>query len=149
MTEISNAAKAERLSERRARMLPVFAVLFLGQQASYLDGASFGDKPVDHVRIAAWLAMSIVQLAMLITGGGWLYPRSVRQLANDETTRAHRDQAFRAGFLASMTSCIIIYFVALFRPIGGTQAIHLVMTAGLAVALLWLGFLERRANRGV
>jgi hypothetical protein len=148
MTELTDAAKAEKLSRHRGRMLVVLAALFLAQQATYFDGGlGSADRPVDHVRIAAWLVLSIVILAALTTGGGWIHSREVRRLANDEATRAFRDRGFRAGFLASMGTCIALYFVTLFRPVGGRDAIHLVMTVGIVVTLLWFGFLERRANR--
>jgi hypothetical protein len=129
-------------------MLPVLAVLFIGQQASYFTEPSAGGPSVDHPHIAAWLVLSVVILAALTTGGGWIYSRKVRQLANDEATRGHRDQAFRAGFVASMGACIALYVFSLFEPLGGREAIHLVMTAGILVCLLWFAFLERRAHRG-
>lgn len=141
----NEAAKAEHLSERRARVLPVLACLLIAQQASYFS-AGWGDRAVDHVRIAAWLVLSIVILLMLITGGGWIYPRRVRALANDEATRAHRDRAFRAGFVASMVACIAIYFLTFFEQVGARTAVHVVMTAGLAVTLMWFAVLERRAH---
>jgi len=148
VTAISDAEKAEELSQRRTRMLPVLAILFLFQQFTFLNGGlGSGDRPVDHVRIAAWLVMSIVILVALTTGGGWIYSREVRRLANDEATRVHRDRSFRAGFLASMASCIAIYFLSFFEPMSARDAIHWVMTVGIAVTLLWFAFLERRANR--
>jgi hypothetical protein len=147
MNDISDAAKAEKLSNRRARMLPVLAVLFLGQQAAYFSDTSMADRTVDHVKIAAWLVLSLVILLVLTTGGGWIYSRKVRRLANDEVTRAHREQSFRAGFLASMAACVALYFTTMFEPVGGREAVHLVMTAGIAVTLLWFGYLERRAHR--
>ena len=101
MTIQSDAAKAEQLTRRRARMLPVLAVLFLGQQVSYF-GSIEGDRAVDHVKISAWIVLSIVLLLALTTGGGWIYSKQVRDLANDESTRAHRADGFRWGFVAAM-----------------------------------------------
>ena len=142
----SDAAKAERLSAKRARMLPVLAILFLAQQGTYFSGRGDGGRPVDHVHIAAWLVMSVVLLLALATGGGWIYSRAVRQLANDEVTRAHRSDAFRLGFFASMAGCILLYGVSLYEPLRGREAVHFVMTIGIAVALIRFGMLERRAN---
>lgn len=149
MIAITDAEKAEALSQRGTRMLPVLAVLFLFQQFTFMNGGvGSGDRPVDHVRIAAWFVLSIVILVCLTTGGGWIYSREVRRLANDEATRAHRDRSFRAGFLASMATCVIIYFVSFFEIMPGREAIRWVMTVGIAVTLLWFAFLERRASRG-
>src|SRR5439155_5434947 len=91
-TPATVAGKAEYLSKKRARALPVLALLFLTQQGAYFAGPGFGtgDRPVDHVRITGWIALSTVLLLALTTGGGWLYSREVRELANDESTRAHR-----------------------------------------------------------
>ena len=71
----------------------------------------------------------------------------MRQLANDETTRAHRDIAFRTGFLASMAGCIALYVATLFEALDGRDAVHVIMTIGIAAALMRFGMLERRANR--
>jgi hypothetical protein len=147
--EADDAAKAEALSRRRARMLPVLAVLFVGQQASYFTGGgSAADASPGGVHIAAWFVLSIVILLALVTGGGWIYSRNVRRLANDEGTRAHRDRAFRVGFISSMMACMILYVVTLFRPLSGRDAVHAVLTVGILVTLLCFAFLERRAELG-
>ncbi len=145
MRDSTDAAKAEQLSRRRARALPVLGILFLTQQVTFFTGAGSGERTVDHVQIGAWLVLSIVLLLALTTGGGWIYSRSVRELANDELTRAHRDIAFRIGFLASMAGAITLYAISLFEPISGREACHLIMTIGIAAALLRYGYLERRA----
>jgi hypothetical protein len=145
---MTDAEKAEKLSQRRTRMLPLLAILFLFQQFTFINGgAGSSDRPVDHVRIAAWLVLSVVILLALATGGGWIHSRAVRRLVNDEATRAHRDRSFRAGFLASMATCVAIYFVSFFEPMPGRDAIRWVMTVGIAVTLIWFAFLERRASR--
>ena len=145
MANDKTAAKAEQLSRRRARALPVFAVIFISQQATFFANSGEGERLVDHVHVGAWLILSIVLLLLIATGGGWIYSREVRDLANDEVTQAHRLAAFRIGFLASMAGCIALYMLSLFEPISGREAIHLIMTIGLAAALLRFGMLERRA----
>lgn len=144
MTDAELAAQAERLSHRRASMLPVVALIFLTQQATYFSGDR-GPRPTVHLHIAAWLVLSVILLLVLATGGGWIYPRAVRDLANDEVTRAHRAAAFVFGFFASMIGCIGLYAFDLFEPLSGREAIHLVMTTGIAAALLRFAMLERRA----
>jgi hypothetical protein len=145
MSAESDSAKAERLSRRRARSLPILAVMFISQQATFFAGFGQGDRTVDNVQVGAWLVLSIVLLLMLVNGGGWIYSRAVRDLANDELTQAHRNEAFRVGFLAAMTGCIVLYVLSLIEPLTGREAVHLVMTIGIAAALLRFGFLERRA----
>ena len=147
MTEASISEQAERLSKRRARMLPVLAIIFISQQAVYFSGPPETARTVDQVHIAAWLVLAVVILLALTTGGGWIYPKEVRDLANDEATRAHRDSGFRFGFLAAMIGCIALYIVDLYEPISGREAVHLIMTIGVGAALLRFGYLERRALR--
>ena len=73
------------------------AVLLAGQQATYFTGeAAPANGATGHV--AAWLVLSVVILTVLGTGGGWIYTRNVRRLANDELTRVHRDHAFAPAF---------------------------------------------------
>jgi hypothetical protein len=147
MKRNTDAAKAEELSRRRARALPILGLLFLSQQATFFSGTYGRDRTVDHVHIGAWLILSVVLVLAMATGGGWIYSKEVRRLANDEATRAHRDIAFRTGYLASMAGCVALYVVTLFEPLDGRDAVHLVMTIGIAAALLRFGMLERRAYR--
>ena len=149
MPSQSDIETADRLSRRRARILPVLAVIFLSQQITYFAGAGeYGTRTVDHVKIAAWLVLAIVMLLALANGGFWFKPRKVRALMDDEPTRANRAEAFRIGFLATMTGAIALYFVSLFEPLGGRETIHILMSIGIAAALVKFGYLERRALRG-
>jgi len=139
---------AERLGRKRARILPVFAIFFLMQQASYFSGPNVDTgRPVDHIRIAAWLVMSIVLLVVLANGGYWFRSREVRALMNDEATQAHRTDAFRFGFFAAMIACVGLYVLGWFEPLGGRDVIHVVMSCGIGAALVRFGMLERRAYR--
>jgi hypothetical protein len=147
MNERSISERADYLSRRRARMLPVMAVLLIAQQGSFFSNHPGAGRPVDHFKIAAWLVLSAVILLVLWTGGSWLQPKQIRELLNDEVTRANRAQAFRAAFLASMVGCIFLYFLTTFTPVEAREAIHIILTIGLSAALLSFGVLERRAHR--
>ena len=142
------AEKAEEWNERRARAFPALGVFFLIQQLSFFTGAGAGDRSVDRVQIGAWLVMSVVMVLALATGGGWVYSKEVRALANDEATLANRNSAYQLGFIVSMAACIVLYVVSLFEPVGGREALHLVMAFGIATAVLRFGLLERRALKG-
>jgi hypothetical protein len=136
---------ADRLTHRRARMMPVLAIIFIAQQAAYFAEPDAAVRLVDHVKIAAWLLLSIVLLLALATGGFWLKPRGVRALMDDEVTRANRGEAFRLAFFTTMAAAILLYFLSLFETISGREAVHLLTTVGIATALLRFGYLERRA----
>jgi len=143
----SDIENADRLSRRRARMLPMLAVIFIFQQLAYFSEPDAGMRAVDHVKIGAWVLLSIVLLLALATGGSWFRPKAVRELMDDEITRANRADAFRLAFFMSMGGAIALYFVSLFDPMSGREAIHLIMTIGIASALIRFGMLERRAHK--
>jgi hypothetical protein len=125
------------------------AVLFIAQQASYFlgFGAGTGDLQIHNVQLLSWVALSTVMLLVLTTGGAWFHPREVRRRANDEVTRAHRNAALSLGFIASMITCIVLYLVSMTMSVLGLEAVHLVMSVGIATALLRFTFLERRATQ--
>jgi len=141
--------KAEYLSKRRARMLPVLAVIFLSQQATFFSTVN---SPAPHsayaVKISAWLVLSILLLLALSTKGFWLERKEVRDLIDDENTRANRNDAMRWGFLFSMAAAIGVYALTMFdATVTARDAVHIVMTVGIAAALIRWGMLERRAHR--
>ena len=147
MNQRTISEEAERLSMRRARALPALGVIFLAQQASFLSMPEHAVRPVDHLKVSAWLVLTIVLLAGLATGGGWFRSRAVRDLLNDESTRAHRQTGYVYGFWAAMGTALGIYIVNMFEPVSGRDAVHIIVTAAVATALLNFGMLERRALR--
>lgn len=152
MNQRSDVEVADQLSRRRARMLPMLAIIFLTQQAAYVadryEGASAAVRTVDHVKIGAWLVLSVVLLLALTTGGFWFKSRSVRALLDDEVTRAHRADALKLGFVVTMIGAFAIYGLLSFEPVSARDAIHLLVTIGIATALVRFGILERRAHLG-
>ena len=147
---MSVAEKAEYLSKRRARMLPVLAIIFLSQQAAFFSTVNSPAPPFGLCgrRSRAWLVLSVVLLAALATKGFWLEPKEVRDLIDDENTRANRNDAMRWGFLFSMGAAIAVYVLTMFDAIvTAREAVHIIMTIGIAAALIRWGVLERRAHR--
>ena len=149
MTDTSTIERAEELGRRRARMLPFLAIIYLCQQATFFSGdAPPGVRDVDHVKIGAWLVLSLVLLLALATNGFWFQRREIRELINDEQTRANRASAMSVGFIASMLGAMVVYFVEQFEPVSAREAIHIILSLGLGAALIRFGMLERRAHRG-
>jgi hypothetical protein len=145
---MSVAEKADYLSKRRARMLPALAVIFLSQQASFFSQISGGEHvSAEKAKISAWLVLSVVLLFGLATKGFWLEPKEVRDLIDDENTRANRNEAMRWGFLFAMGASIAVYVLTMFEVVTGREAVHIVLSFGIAAALLRWGLLEKRAHR--
>jgi hypothetical protein len=129
-------------------MLPRLALILIIQHASFFALGSGGaaERAVDHVKFGAWLILSLVLLAALWTGGFWLRSREVRKLMDDELSRANRARALAAGFAITIVTAVIVFAVSLFEPVSAPEAIHAVVTVGLAGALLRFAALERRAH---
>jgi hypothetical protein len=116
MTEnISDVEQAEALGRRRARMMPVLAIVFISQQISFFasenEHAAAAMRTADHVKISAWLVLSLILLVALYSGGFWFRRRAVRALMNDEITRQHRANALSLGFLVAMLTGIALYLL--------------------------------------
>lgn len=148
MNQRSISERADYLSRRRARTLPLLAIIYFTQHASFFSALGNGThRDVDHFKIGAWVVLSLVLLAALATKGFWLQPREVRELIDDESTRANRLDAMRVGFLFACCAAIAAYFIAEFQPLTVGETAHLVLTFGLGAALIRFGMLERRAHR--
>ena len=148
MNQRTIAERADHLSRRRARMLPMLAVLYLVQQTIYFRStASPHPRDVDYVWIGAWVVLSLLILAGLATKGFWLQQREVRDLIDDESSRANRLEGPRLGFIIVVLTAIALYLVDEFSPMTAREAIHVILSLGLGAALLRFGILERRALR--
>jgi hypothetical protein len=142
----SDGERADILSKRRARMLPILAIIYLSQQASFFsDHAS---QRLDHFKVGSWVVLSALLLALLTTKGFWFRKAEVRNMIDDEGTRANRSAGLQAGFVVAMISGIILYFIDQFEPMAAREVIHVIVSLGLAAALIRFGMLERRDHRG-
>ncbi|MDB5676953.1 MAG: hypothetical protein JWM65_3935 [Sphingomonas bacterium] len=137
---------AERLTRRRARIATTMAIIFVVSQ-----GASFHDDvPLNRpqtVHLAAWAVWAFALLMFLAWGGSLFRGRQVRGLLNDESTIEHRRRAMATGFWAAIGTAFLVYGLTFIEPISGREATRLIVTFGVAFALLRFGALERRALR--
>ena len=139
----SDDAVAERLMKRRANALFALSLIFVVSQGSFIGSG----PPPGTLRISAWVVMAVALLAFFATGGGWTRPANVRALMNDESTRTHRARATTIAFYNMMASGVVVYVLGLFKPVSGGEAAHLIMTVGIASALMAFWGLERAALR--
>jgi hypothetical protein len=149
VTDIRDVEKAERIGRSRARLFALQALLFISWQGLFFAGETEDRmRLVDEVRISAWFIWVIVLLLLLATGGGLMRSRSVRALLNDELTRANRARAYAAGFWAAMVSAIGLTIVDMLDRVHTREAIHLILSAAIASALVTFAARERRGARG-
>ena len=148
MTTRTTAEQAEYLSRRRARILPFLAVIYLTHQFSFFASAPADpERAVDYVKVGAWVLLSFVLLAALTTKGFWLHRQEVRDMIDDEGTRANRVAALGWGFVMAVLSAIILFFVSIFEPVSAREAIHVIVSLGIGAAIIRFAMLERRAYR--
>ena len=146
MNSRSDFEIAERLSRRRARMLPVLGVYFLAGQAMFFRHAGEPER-IANFKISAWLVWAVVLLLAFAFAGGAFRGAKIRALVDDEGARANRARGYAAGFWGGAIAAIALYIVTMFEPVGGREAIHIILTASVASALIRFGTLERRAMR--
>jgi hypothetical protein len=143
----SDVEIADRLSRRRAWLLPALAILFLSGQAIFALGPDDPAPSVDRAKVAAWLIWALTLLFLLAAGGGLFRSKRVRALMDDEATRAHRAKAYAVGFWLAVGASVCIYALTAFDRVMPREALHIVVTAAVAGALLTFGLLEHRAHR--
>ena len=139
---ITEVEKAEKLSRWRAQFLPLMAVLLLAHQGLFI---SWDGRAVTVVQTVAWVVLALVLMFTVISGGAWFAPKRVRDLANDEVTRANRSKAIERGFVAALLTAMLVFVVSPIEPISAQRAAHMIVSIGLAVTLLVFGLEERKA----
>ena len=138
---------ADRMSRRRAVGVAIAAITVLGIQFITRPFFVSGPNSPPTARIDMWAVNAIVLLLLLATGGGLLNKRKIQALINDEVARAKYQTAVTSGFWVAMTGAIALYIVPSFASFSGREAIYLIVTATLGVALLTFAWLEHRAHR--
>ncbi|MDP1630003.1 MAG: hypothetical protein Q8L66_01115 [Caulobacter sp.] len=142
--------RAEHLQRRRTRIIWIQGLLFLLWQGSFFSARpEFGEplRRVEQLQVGAYIVWALVLLALLATGGGLFRGRAVRELANDEVTRAHRRSAFVWGYWGLILACLGLYVVALLEPLGLMDVVHGLLSVGLVLPMMRFVFLERRSER--
>lgn len=144
-----SAERIEHLQRRRTRLMFFQAIIFLFWQTTFFAQpvrTTEALRTVDHVKLGAYIVWAGVLVLFLATGGGYIQPKAVRQVLNDELTVDHRRRAMSLGFLAAMAAAVVCYFIAQVEPISAGIAIHAILSVGVASALLRFAWLERRAQ---
>lgn len=143
--------QADRMQRRRTRIMTSQGLLFLLWQGSYFTSRPDLSEPlrrVEQVQLSAYVFWAAALLLLLSTGGGWWRSKAVREMANDEVTRANRRSAYVWGYWGVILGCLGFYVAALFEPLSLMDAIHTLLSLGVVLPMMRFVYLERRSERG-
>jgi hypothetical protein len=138
---------ADKLSRRRAAGVAIAAAVFILVQVATNPFFVGGPDTAPHARPGMWAVNAVALLLLLATGGGFVWKGQIRALVNDEVSRSNYKTAVVAGFWVAMTTALGLYLLPVFRDFTSREAIYLIVTASVAVALLTFSYLELRAHR--
>jgi MFS family permease len=134
---------ADRVSRKRAIVAAVAAIAFVVIHILI--------RPFSHsangLKLDYWAINAVVLLAVLATGGGLLNNRQIRVLVNDEVSRSNYRTSVVAGYWVAMTAAMAVYFWPTAEGLSARNAVYVVVTASVSVALLVFSYLELRAHR--
>jgi len=127
-------------------MVAVATLVFLGVQliAGPFWGARRGTPYIAQI---GWAINAVALLLMLAIGSGLLRNRRIRSLVDDEVSRHNRVMGIVVGYWVAMTAAMGLYLATAFRDLTAREALYLVVTPSVGVALLTFCYLEWRAHR--
>ena len=138
---------ADKVSRKRAFAVAIAAGVFLMIQI--VTRPVFNSEPdTAHLsRLIMWALNAAALLLLLYTGGGLMQKREIRALVNDEITRANSRSAVNVGYWIAMSIAMGLYALAGYRNLTAREAIYLIVTPSVGIALLAFSWLELRAHR--
>jgi hypothetical protein len=139
---------ADQFSRKRVTLVAVATLVFLGIQfiAGPFWGATRG-TPYIYISQIAWTVNAVALLLMLAIGSGLLRNRRIRSLVDDEVSRHNRVMGIVAGYWVAMAIAMGLYVTTTVRDFTAREALYLVVTPSVGVALLTFCYLEWRAHR--
>ena len=132
------AARAERFVRNRSILSIFLSIVLMVTQGQRMDG---GGGPLN------WALWGLAVAAFLIWASGLLAAPSLRGIANDETTDAHRRRSIAIGFWAMVAASATCFVLTFFKDYGPRDAIQVILTTGFAASLFSFGVAERAAAR--
>lgn len=138
---------ADKVSRKRALAVAIAAGVFLLIQV--VTRPVFNSEPdTAHLsRLIMWALNAAALLLLLYTGGGLMQKREIRALVNDEITRVNSRSAVNVGYWIAMSIAMGLYALAGYRDLTAREAIYLIVTPSVGIALLAFSWLELRAHR--
>ena len=135
---------ADRLSRKRPIGVAAATLVFLVIQLFFHPG--FGMTGAAG-RGYGWVVNAFVLLLLLSPVAGFARGRRVQSLVNDEVARLHARSAMAVGFWTAMGVALALFSLPASATLSAREALYLVVTPAIGVALLFFSWLEWRANR--
>lgn len=135
--------RADRVSRARALAAPFAGLALLSVQQWLFFGQEW--EQVGIVQLGIWLVLAVLAIAVLLSGGLWFVPRSVRRLAEDGETARNRQMAITAGFVVAMITALLVFAVSPFEPLSAQRAAHIITSVSLGCAFVTFGIAESRS----
>lgn len=136
---MNDVAVAEHKSRARAWLFYLMAAVLA------LSAWLGVGEPLKLDRVVVWLFMATVIAANLLPVARLVRRTGSAQLLDDEGVRDHRRTAFTVGFWSALVAAA---GAGLAHSLDSFDVARLVITAGLAAALVAFATLELRAARG-
>ena len=137
---------ADEVSRKRAIAIAIAAGVFLLIQLVTRPVFNGPDAASSPARFT-WAINAAALLLLLFTGGGLAQRREIRALVNDEVSRSNYKSAVTIGFWLAMTIAMAMYIFAGDPVRTAREAVYLIVTPSVGVALLAFSWLEIRAHR--
>ena len=137
---------ADALSRRRAIGTAAAVLVFLGIQTVARPVFRDVGYGVGEPRAYMWALNAALLLILILPVGGFIFGRRVRQLVNDEVSRSNARAAASAAFWVAMIIALGTYALPVSSGWSAREAIYLIVTPAVGVALLAFAWLESRAH---
>lgn len=135
--------RAEKISRQRALAAPVIGILLLIVHQGVFFNWNWSE--VNYFARGLWAVLALASLVLVVTGGNFLVPKAIRELANDEVTQANWSYATASGFGVAMGVSIVVFVMAPIYPLEAQRAAHLIFSTGMGLTLVLFGARERKS----
>ena len=147
-SESRNAVEfADFISRRRVKGTTLAALAFLIIQGVLHPVFRSDGYAQTGPRSYMWAVNAALLLALILPVGGLIWGRRVRELVNDEVSRANARTAAATAFWVAMAIALGIYALPMTTTMTARQAIYLIVMPTTGLAPLVFAWLESRALR--
>ena len=139
---ISSTKKADAISRNRTWYFGALALVLATHQGLFWQ---WDNRNYDWESTLSWALLASTILYAIATGGQPFMSKTLRELTDDEVTRANRMKALSMSFVTTMAAAIFIFAASPNLTMTLQRAIHAVVSIGLITALIVFIIEERKA----